>query len=370
MDTHPRLVISYHRDDCEADAGRLSDTLKRRLGDDRVFIDVTDIEFGANWERVMEHTLHGAIAVLLVAGPGWKVTGSIDYELSAALEAGIAIIPVVVRHANWAALTAGLPQKLQALRKFNAPALDHATWGRDVEPLALLLERMLADAARAKVICRPPEPAVLLQSHMNRNNTRWLLIHAADLAECLADPTVLTEAQRIAAQNLNRDTVPPELIHVLGNARSRLMTEELARRLVESSGEGAAKLLRDPTLEAEVRARWNAFEEAKREWSRTRGDSNEHPGDCQRDASEVDAKARARLREKLPGLTRDPETQAALFELIEGEVRRILTQGRLNDYWEYAVLEHFARCPDKRYEVPAHERPKVQKMLDDFRPAR
>jgi hypothetical protein len=89
MQDVPRVFLSYHRADSEADAGRLADTLKRRLGVERVFTDVTDIEFGASWKRVVERTLHGSVALLLVAGPGWTLTEPVAYEVDAALDAGI-----------------------------------------------------------------------------------------------------------------------------------------------------------------------------------------------------------------------------------------------------------------------------------------
>jgi TIR domain-containing protein len=373
MDTSPRVFISYHREDTEADAGRLSDTLRRRLGDDRIFTDVTGIEFGANWERVIERTLQGAVAVLVVAGPRWKATEAIIYELEAAIDAGIAIMPIVVRRANWVSLTTELPSKLHELRKFNATALNHSTWNRDVEPLALLLERMLADPGRAKAICKAPDPAALLSSRMNRHNIHWLLIHAADLAECLDDPSVLAEAQQAATGYApspsleNPNPVPPHLIYLLGNARSRLMTEELGRDLL-SRGEYAARLLGDTALEQEIHDKWHDFGEAKSEWSRTRGDTDENPREYQREAEEADEMATSRLRAMLPGLTRDRQVQETLFKLVESEVVKILEQDRVNDYWEYSILKHFSRCPDKRFEIRDRDQAKVQKMLNAFKP--
>ena len=66
-----RIFISYHREDTTADAGRLADALERELGPDCVFQDVSAIELGANWERVVDQTLANAVALLLVVGPAW-----------------------------------------------------------------------------------------------------------------------------------------------------------------------------------------------------------------------------------------------------------------------------------------------------------
>jgi len=370
-----RVFISYHRADSEADAGRLGDTLKRRLGAERVFTDVTDIAFGANWERVVEHTLQGSVALLLVAGPAWKLTDPLTYEVGAALDAGISIVPILVRRASWATLTEALPSKLESLRKFNAVALDHGTWDIDVEPLVKLLDGMLADPARARVICKPPEPVSLLSTALNRRNVRSLLVHAADLAECLDDASVLAEAQKKAAgyaaaslENPGVNEAPPELIYVIGNARSRLMTEQIGRDLLNHSGaEHAARLLLDSALEQEIRSKWEQFEEEKRGWYANRGDGAEDPATCQREAQEVNARARDRLREQLPGLTRDVATRDRLFRLMEDQVRDILAKGRVEDYWEYAILKHFSSYPDKRFELRDDDRPRVRDMLERFK---
>src|SRR5262250_1817571 len=104
-----RIFLSYHRFDGEADAGRLNDTLRRRLGEERVFTDVIDIEFGANWERVVDYALKDCVALLLMIGPAWKLTEAIKYEAGLALDSGIAIIPIFVRGAEWPSFSDDLP---------------------------------------------------------------------------------------------------------------------------------------------------------------------------------------------------------------------------------------------------------------------
>jgi len=79
-----RVFVSYHRADTEADAGRLVDTLRRHLGDESVFVDVSGVQPGSNWERVVDHALTKSVVLLLVVGPLWKATESILYELDRA----------------------------------------------------------------------------------------------------------------------------------------------------------------------------------------------------------------------------------------------------------------------------------------------
>jgi len=370
MQVTPRVFISYHRADSEADAGRLEDTLKHKLGSDHIFTDVSDIEIGADWERAVAQTLDGAVALLLVAGPAWMLTAAIAFELRSALEAEISIIPVLVRRANWPALTETLPAGLQTLQKLNAVVLDHRTWQVDVAPLLSLLERMLADPTRARIICRPPDPVALLSRHLNRGSIRSLLIHAADLAECLGDPSVLVEAQgaRTPAPFRKHPWEPEarsELIGILGDARSRLMTEQVARE-VAHLGEYAARLLGDSSLEEDIRRKRKDFEDARRECYRNRGEGADDLPWYQEQSAQASAVATNRLLAQLPGLTKDAATRDRLFRLIEGEVRDILTRESVADEWEYVILKHFAATADKRYEVRDADRQRVSAMLQAF----
>ena len=149
--------------------------MRRRVGEENVFTDVVDIDFGANWERVVEHTLENVIAVLLVIGPAWSVTEPIKHELGVALDTGVAIIPVLVRGAEWAIAMRDLPPRLLPIQKFNAVKLDHGRWASDIEPLMVLPERMLNDPDRARVICKPPDAIAVLQTRINTENVRSLL---------------------------------------------------------------------------------------------------------------------------------------------------------------------------------------------------
>jgi hypothetical protein len=381
MGDFARIFLSYRRSDSEADAGRLGDTLRRILGDERVFTDAEDIEFGANWERVVDHTLQDCVALLLVIGPAWKLTDSIKYEVGLALNSGISIIPILVRGGKWPSPADDLPSNLQSLRKLNAIALDHSNWTLDVSRVSRLLEKMLADPLRARVICTPPDPLSVLNTALDRENVRSLLVHAADLAECLDDASVLTEAQQAAPkssldsrENRTGEQTTSQLVYVLGNARYRLMIEQIGRDLLKysswlehSSGEHAARYLQDAELEKEVRRNWEEFEEVKSACSAARGDIPENPKDYQTWAIEADERARNRLREQLPGLTKPEPTRQGLFQLVENQVKAILSKKRIEDMWEYIVLKHFGSYPDMPLEIRDSSRTNVCEMLEGFK---
>ena len=335
-----RVFISYHRADAEGAAGRLSDNLRHRFGDDAVFLDVAGIELGTNWERAVDYAMADSIAILLVAGPSWILTDSIAYEVRAALRNGVPVIPVLVKGADWVSLTADLPANLKELSKFNAARFDHRDWHVHLDGLITLLDRMFKDPARARIILMPPEPQQVLGTSLNKESLRQLLLHAADLAECLDDPAVLEDITQLAEKGRN----PGDLIEPLGNARYRLMIEEIGRSLVDST-DFVARYLGDEDLESEIRycAQW--FEEEKTEVSSTRGDSGD-PGSAYRALEEVTARAKHQLWEQLPGITRTTESRDRLIQLVEQEVNEIVSRGYIQDRWGYVILKHFTSYPD------------------------
>ena len=72
MDASPnRVFISYRRDDAAGYAGRLEETLERRLGRGSVFRDVLDIPPGEDFVKAIRGRLADAQAVLVLIGPRW-----------------------------------------------------------------------------------------------------------------------------------------------------------------------------------------------------------------------------------------------------------------------------------------------------------
>ena len=358
-----RIFISYSRSDGQADAGRLSDTLEGRFGPERIFLDVANIDLGDNWARVIDHTLRDAVALLLVIGLEWTPTEAIAHELRLALESGVAVIPILVRGATWNSVKEKLPSALEPIASFQALTIDHGRWRIEMQPLLDLLDRMLQDPARARVIYKPPEPVSVLQTCLNERNMRSLLVHAAELAECLDDPAILAEAQQIASR-LGSDSseerpAPSELLFSLKVARHRLMIEQIGRDVLRyAPAVRAAQFLQDAALEEEVRRTQEAFDEEVGVRSASRGELGD-PAWYLPFASQSAEKARNRLRECLPGITKNEAKRKALTKLVDREVTRILNAGRIADEWEYSLLKHYSSYPDmpvwisNRSNVPA-----------------
>jgi hypothetical protein len=129
------VFISYRRDDAGGHAGRLSDRLVARFGADRVFMDVSDIQPGQNFEQAIERTLAQCDHLLAVIGPQWvsslaaRQPAGEDFvrsEIAAALSRGTIVIPVLVGGAKMPS-GAELPAELAALARCQAVTIqDHA----------------------------------------------------------------------------------------------------------------------------------------------------------------------------------------------------------------------------------------------------
>ncbi|MCW5963116.1 MAG: toll/interleukin-1 receptor domain-containing protein [Bryobacterales bacterium] len=143
-----RLFISYRRDDSAAEAGRLSDLLRARFGDDEVFIDVESIDPGERFPDILELALMEAEWVLAVIGRNWttvthangqrRLDDPGDYvrkELAIAIERKLRLVPVLVAGAKMPAL-GELPAELEKLRDYQAVHIRPEYFRRDADALA------------------------------------------------------------------------------------------------------------------------------------------------------------------------------------------------------------------------------------------
>lgn len=65
------IFISYRRDDCEGEAGRLSDSLTKVFGDSKVFLDVEGIPAGQDFRQAIEQQVASCDVLLALIGPHW-----------------------------------------------------------------------------------------------------------------------------------------------------------------------------------------------------------------------------------------------------------------------------------------------------------
>lgn len=146
-----RIFINYRRDDTGGYAGRLSDSLAGYFGPDRVFRDVTGIDYGEDFERAIDDKLAESGAVVVVIGDRWSTVSGADgsrrlddpgdyvsREISVALRNGVAVVPVLIGNAGMPR-PEELPEPLKDLARRNAITVTDERWTMDVERLAKVL---------------------------------------------------------------------------------------------------------------------------------------------------------------------------------------------------------------------------------------
>ncbi len=146
-----KIFINYRRDDAAGFAGRLSDSLGNYFGRNRVFRDVTDIDYGANFEQVIDQKLSESGAVVVLIGDNWssvtneegerRLDDPADYvsrEIAAALQSEVPVVPVLIGRASMPRKDE-LPEKLVELTRRNALKITDERWDFDVNRLAKVL---------------------------------------------------------------------------------------------------------------------------------------------------------------------------------------------------------------------------------------
>jgi len=146
-----KIFINYRRDDAGGFAGRLSDTLADYFGRDRVFRDVTDIDYGHDFEQVIDQKLSESGAVVVLIGDKWtsvtnkegkrRLDDPGDYvcrEISAALQSAVPVIPVLIGDATMPRKDE-LPEMLGELTRRNAMTITDERWDFDITRLAKVL---------------------------------------------------------------------------------------------------------------------------------------------------------------------------------------------------------------------------------------
>jgi len=146
-----RIFVNYRRDDSAGFAGRLADSLGAWFGPERVFRDVSGIEYGENFETAIDSQLDESGAVVVVIGERWTTAANADgrrrlddpndyvsREIAVALRNGVAVVPVLIGGATMPR-PEDLPEALKDLALRNALTVSDERWSFDVERLAKVL---------------------------------------------------------------------------------------------------------------------------------------------------------------------------------------------------------------------------------------
>ncbi|HKP47117.1 MAG TPA: toll/interleukin-1 receptor domain-containing protein [Pyrinomonadaceae bacterium] len=162
-----KIFICYRRDDAEGYAGRIYDRLHARFPG-RVFMDVTGINPGADFSRVIQDTVGTSTVLLAIIGKQWltikdeadtpriqKADDYVRHEIATALYRNIAVIPVLVREAKMPS-PAALPPDLAGLSTRNALEISDDDFEHDALRLITAIEFVMGETRPVTV---QPQPA-------------------------------------------------------------------------------------------------------------------------------------------------------------------------------------------------------------------
>ena len=147
------IFISYRREDSAGYAGRLHESLERRVGEGEVFRDVDALEPGQDFVDAISARLHDCKACLVLIGREWpdardssgrrrleQATDYVRLEIATALaNAGVRVVPVLVEGMAMPAAEE-LPETIRGLSRRHAISLRDETWDADIDRLVKVLQ--------------------------------------------------------------------------------------------------------------------------------------------------------------------------------------------------------------------------------------
>ncbi|MEM7188029.1 MAG: TIR domain-containing protein [Pseudomonadota bacterium] len=148
-----RIVINYRRRDSAGHALSLKQALGRKFGDQHVFMDITDMQKGANFELQIDDAVKEADAMVVVIGEDWldilkekaasddKEPDYVVYEIHRAIYRDKPILPVLLDNAEMPGAH-DLPVEVRKLALQDAATIRFRNFQDDAEKVAEMLGEM------------------------------------------------------------------------------------------------------------------------------------------------------------------------------------------------------------------------------------
>ena len=156
------IFVSYRREQSSDIAGRLSDRLADRFGEEQVFIDVNTIKPGVDFAEEISRAVAACKVLLAVIGPNWLTATDergrrrlddpddiVRLEIEAALARNVRVIPILVAGAVMPGRQ-DLPESLAGLARCNALLIRHESFRDDVARLVTAIEGLVHTPASAR----------------------------------------------------------------------------------------------------------------------------------------------------------------------------------------------------------------------------
>jgi hypothetical protein len=147
----PTIFINYRRDDSAGYAGRIHERLTSTFGSRSVFMDLDDIQPGANFVKAIEEHVAACDCMLVLIGKRWldsrdpagarRLDNPGDFvriEIARALERKIRVVPVLLGTTSMPT-ERDLPPDIRSLAKLQAITLSDKRWDYDINELVRAL---------------------------------------------------------------------------------------------------------------------------------------------------------------------------------------------------------------------------------------
>jgi hypothetical protein len=210
------IFLSYRREDAAPYARLLQFQLRERIPDAPVFMDLDSIEPGLDFAEVIREAVDSCTVLVALIGRQWATLADeegrrrldnpddyVRFEVQAALERGVRVIPVLVDGAR-PLRQQQLPAELHKLARLNTLELSYGRYEYDADRLVNLLQRLLAAM---------PGTGTGRQSSATANVEAFTDIHDVR-AEGNA---LLTDAERIA-QSITDDYLKANVLASIARA--------------------------------------------------------------------------------------------------------------------------------------------------------
>jgi hypothetical protein len=248
-----RVFISYRREDAADVAGRIRDWLVQtwNLARENVFMDVSTILPGADFEQVIDQAIAQCDAMIIVMSPSWLThvytsdTSYPRFEAEAALRRNLLIIPVLVGGAT-TPTAEQLPETLRPLLRRNIRLIRPDSFDYDMEwvrkalgvrtisraPFITAISALLLVAASLGTLSQVPE-----------GNPVWRIVHSAT-APPNASPTsprpIITTSSPVPGTTIPRPQVtlesPADKFKRLYRQYTTSVTATIAYPLLQDQG--------------------------------------------------------------------------------------------------------------------------------------
>jgi hypothetical protein len=144
------IFINYRRTDTAWAADHLASALKRTFGEDRVFVDVRNIDAGDEFAAVLEESLRQAAVLIVLIGTGWlhvqdkygrrrldKGSDWVRSEIRSCLQRqSCKVIPVLIDDAELPAEREALPEDIAGLLTRQRIRIRQTNSDNDIEALS------------------------------------------------------------------------------------------------------------------------------------------------------------------------------------------------------------------------------------------